>query len=354
MQEKEFMKRFDYLFLKNVSLPAEFITISGALMELKSHEDWQKKQYPDVFTKLHELAIVQSVKGSNAIEGIVATDERINAIVSHGSSPLNHNEQEIAGYKDALDEIHRNGKNIAFSINEIKRLHGIMLHLTSIPNKGQFKDRDNAIIEKLADGTQRLRWQPTNALDTPKAMDQLCLSYLAASNDYSINPLLLIPCVILDFLCIHPFSDGNGRMSRLLSLLLLYQHGFDIGRYISFEEQINLRKGEYYEALRQSSVGWHENQNDYVPYMKDFMFTLLLCYKELDKRFVIFNTQKASKKQRIEAAVLSSFIPVSKKDLQTLVPDVSVTTIEAVLGEMVRLGKIIKIGEGHSTRYLKK
>ena len=175
-----------------------------------------------------------------------------------------------------------------------------------------------------------------------------------ARDDSEINQLLLIPCVILDFLCIHPFQDGNGRMSRLLSLLLMYKNGFDVSKYISFEEQINLSKGSYYEALRQSSIDWHENKNDYIPFMENFLFTLYLCYKELDKRFLTLKSGKVSKAKRIEEIVLSAFIPISKKEIQDLLPDISVSTIERVLSEMLKDGKISKIGATNSAKYIKK
>ena len=351
MQEN-YMKRFDYSFLKNYELPSEFTTYSGALGELKAHAEWQKLQYPDVFTKMHEIAIVQSIKGSNAIEGIVASDERIKAIVNKGSEPLNHDEREIAGYKLALNEVHTRTSELDFRINDIKDLHGLMVSLTN-KRGGEFKESDNAIVEQYSDGTRKIRWETTSAKDTPFAMEQLYLAYIDARNDYSINSILLIPCVILDFLCIHPFSDGNGRMSRLLTLLLLYKSGYDVGRYISFEEQINQNKGEYYEALKASSTGWHENRNSYLPFMRNFLSTLFMCYKELDKRFITIDTQKAKKQERITAAVMSSFIPLSKADIASLVPDASVVTIEAVLGKLVKEGKIQKIGSGHATKYIK-
>jgi Fic family protein len=179
------------------------------------------------------------------------------------------------------------------------------------------------------------------------------LAYQEARDNPNINQLLLIPCVILDFLCIHPFRDGNGRMSRLLSLLLLYRNGFDAGKYISFEEQINLRKGNYYDALKQSSVGWHENQSDYSAYIMEFLTTLYACYKELDKRFAVVGSRKITKQARVEATVLNSLTPISKVDIGKILPDVSATTIEAVLGQMVRDGQIRKVGTGRNTRYIR-
>ena len=186
-----------------------------------------------------------------------------------------------------------------------------------------------------------------------KAMEQLELAYMDARDDANINQLLLIPCVILDFLCIHPFRDGNGRMSRLLSLLLLYKNGYDAGKYVSFEEQINKYKAFYYEALRQSSDGWAENQNTYFPFIENFLSTLYMCYKELDKRFAVVHGKKITKKARIEATVLNSLTPLSKAEICQILPDVSPTTVEAVLGAMVKDGSIKRIGSARASRYIK-
>lgn len=347
------MHRFDYSFLNNGMLPAYLINITADIYSLRA-VSWSKKdQFANVFTELAEIAKVQSVKCSNAIEGIVTTDERINEIVNGNSAPLNHSEQEIAGYRDALAQVHTEYADMDFRQTDILRLHAIMLNIAGYAYAGQYKTADNDIIEEDQYGRRRVRFHPTSASETPDEMEQLILAYQVARDDPNINQLLLIPCVILDFLCIHPFRDGNGRMSRLLSLLLLYKNGFDAGKYISFEEQINLRKGNYYDALLQSSTGWHENQNDYSAYIMEFLTTLYACYKELDKRFAVVGSRKVTKQARVEATVLNSLTPVSKSDIGKILPDVSATTIEAVLGQMVRSGQIRKIGTGRNTRYIR-
>ena len=348
------MKIYDYSFLKDMRVPTKFLSMTSAIYSLKAIEDEKKKDYPDIFTNLQKIAIVQSVKGSNAIEGIVTTDKRIEEIVNQNSTPLNHTEKEILGYKDALFLVHTNYSEISLSVEVIKNLHRIMLEHTELEHRGDFKKEDNVIRERFSDGSTRIRFVPVKASDTEKAMEELIYAYMDARDDSEINQLLLIPCVILDFLCIHPFQDGNGRMSRLLSLLLMYKNGFDVSKYISFEEQINLSKGNYYEALRQSSIDWHENKNDYIPFMENFLFTLYLCYKELDKRFLTLKSGKVSKAKRIEEIVLSAFIPISKKEIQDLLPDISVSTIERVLSEMLKDGKILKIGATNSAKYIKK
>ena len=347
------MRRFDYSFLRNIKVPVNFMTFTNAIYTLKNLEEEKKNIYPDIFTALQKIAIVQSVKGSNEIEGIVTTDKRIEEIVNQSSAPLNHNEQEITGYKNALNLIHSDSDKMSLNEDLILNLHKILLEKIEVSYGGSYKTEDNIIRESYKDGTSFVRWVSVSSQDTPKAMKELILAYMEARDDSLIDGLLLIPCVILDFLCIHPFRDGNGRISRLLTLFLLYKSGFDISKYISFEEQINKMKGNYYEALKRSSIGWHDNQNDYIPFIENFLYTLYLCYKELDKRFLTLGTKKVSKKKRVESAIMNSFLPISKKELQALLPDISLTTIEAVLASMLNDGKIKKIGSTKNAKYIK-
>jgi Fic family protein len=347
-----FMHIFDYSFLDNGMLPAGLMNITVDIYSLRAMSWSRKDQFANVYTELESIAKVQSVKSSNEIEGIVTTDERINEIVNGNVAPLNHSEQEIAGYRDALSQVHTGYNDMDFRQSDILRLHAVMMNIAGYTYAGKYKEVDNDIIEEDKFGRRRVRFHPTSAADTPSEMEQLVLAYQVARDNPNINQLLLIPCVILDFLCIHPFRDGNGRLSRLLSLLLLYKNGFDAGKYISLEEQINIRKGNYYDALKQSSVGWHENQNDYSLFIMEFLTTLYMCYKELDKRFAVMGSRKVTKQARVEATVLNSLTPISKSEIGKILPDVSATTIEAVLGQMVRNGKIRKIGTGKGTKYI--
>jgi Fic family protein len=347
------MKRYDYSFLKNMKVPTSFLSLTNGIYALLGEQKQKQSEYPQLFTNLQQLAVVQSVKGSNAIEGIVTTDKRIEEIVNRNSAPLNHNEQEIAGYRDCLNVIHSRYAELTLNEETLLNLHALLFAHTELGTRGQYKREDNVIRERHADGTSSVRWTPVSAKETPQAMEQLLLAYTDARDDAGINGLLLIPCVVLDFLCIHPFQDGNGRMSRLLSLLLLYKNGLDIARYISFEEQINRSKNQYYEALKQSSFGWHDNQNDYLPFMENFIFTLYLCYKELDKRFLTLKSGKTSKTKRIEETVLNAFLPISKREICSLLPDVSLTTVESVLAAMLKEGRIVKIGSTKNTKYFK-
>ena len=347
------MKHFDYSFFESGMLPAGLVNLVGAIFELRERENQLKENYPDVFTRLESISKVQSVKESNAIEGIITTDQRIHEIVNQNSAPLNHNEAEIAGYRDALNLIHENFADLDIRERDILRFHKIMLSYAPVDG-GEYKNSDNVITEVDAAGSRRIRFSPTPANETVAAMEQLILSYMDARSNHNINQLLLIPCFILDFLCIHPFTDGNGRMSRLLSLLLLYKNGFDAGKYISFEEQINKGKWNYYEALRLSSDGWNENTNSYFPFIENFVTNLLFCYKELDKRFAVVHAKKVNKRRRVEATVMNSLLPISKQEVCYVLPDVSPTTVEAALGVMVKNGLIDKVGTGKNTKYIKR
>lgn len=347
------MHKFDYSFLNNGLLPANLLNLTSSIASLKTMAGVRKEENLRVFTELESIARIQSIKSSNAIEGIVTSDERIADIVKGNSAPLNHNEMEIAGYRDALNEIHKGYTYIDFRETDILRLHEMMMSIAGYEYGGQYKSNDNYILEEDAHGNRRIRFRPTPAAETKQAMEQLELAYMEARNDANINQLLLIPCVILDFLCIHPFRDGNGRMSRLLSLLLLYKNGYDAGKYVSFEEQINNYKAYYYDALQQSSTGWATNENSYFPFIENFLSMLYMCYKELDKRFAVVHGKKVTKKARVEATVLNSLTPLSKADICQILPDVSPTTVEAVLGTMVKNGAIKRVGQGKSSRYIK-
>lgn len=348
------MRIFDYSFLNNGFLPSGLVNLTGDIYALRSEAAIRKESYVRVFTELESVAKIQSVKSSNAIEGIITTDSRIKEIVQNNSAPLNHNEVEIAGYRDALNVVHQNYETIDFKETDILNLHDLIFSFTGSPSAGVYKKTDNLIIETSPNGFREIRFRPMAAKETPLAMQQLELAYMDAKDNFNINQLLLIPCVILDFLCIHPFQDGNGRISRLLSLLLLYKNGFDAGKYISFEEQINRYKTEYYDALKASSKGWEKNQNDYFPFIQNFLSVLYMCYKELDKRFAIVHGKKVTKKKRIEATVTGSLTAISKAEICAIHPDISPSTVEAVLGAMVKAGKIKKIGAARGTKYLRK
>lgn len=347
------MHKFDYSFLNNGMLPTQLVNVTASISSLKTSSQFRKNDFEKVFTELEKIAKIQSVKSSNEIEGIVTSDERIIQIVQQNSAPLNHNEQEILGYRDALNLIHTEHQNIQFNENTVLALHKTLLSATDHNYGGTYKTDDNVILEIDLYGNKKIRFEPVPANETKKAMEQLFLAFMEANSNSNINTLLLIPCVILDFLCIHPFKDGNGRMSRLLSLLLLYKNGFDVGKYVSFEEQISKNKSLYYQALKESSENWHENANSYFPFMQNFLTILYECYQNLDKRFAVVNSNKITKSARIEATVLNSLLPISKSEICKLLPDVSPTTVESVLGKMIKSGVITTIGAGRGTKYVR-
>lgn len=347
------MRKFDYGFLDNGLLPAGLVDLTGSIYALNMAAEIRKTEYITAFSELEAIAKVQSVKSSNAIEGIITSDQRIAEIVNNSSAPLNHDEAEIAGYRDALQSIHVGYERISFAERDILSLHEVMMSLSGDDLAGKYKQANNVILEIDSQANRKVRFRPVPAEETKAAMEQLELAYLDACSNSHINQLLLIPCVILDFLCIHSFRDGNGRMSRLLSLLLLYKNGFDAGKYISFEEQINRYKDLYYDALQRSSIGWEHNQNDYFPFMQNFLSMLYMCYKELDKRFAIVNGKKITKSARIEATVLGSLTPISKAEICAIHPDISPTTVEAVLGKMVKSGSIKRVGASRGSRYIR-
>ncbi len=347
------MRRFDHSFLDNGLVPANLLSIVGNIYSMRTAADIRRDEYIKVFTELEAVAKIQSVKSSNAIEGIVTSDDRIIEIINQNSAPLNHNEAEIAGYRDALNAVHTGYNHLSFCERDILGLHEMMMAVAGDESAGKYKNTDNVIIEVDSDGKRRVRFRPISAGETKEAMEQLELAYSDAASDSNINQLLLIPCVILDFLCIHPFRDGNGRISRLLSLLLLYKNGFDAGKYISFEEQINNYKAYYHDALHRSSIGWSENQNDYFPFIQNFLSTLYMCYKELDKRFSVVHGKKITKSARVEATVLGSLTPISKAEICAIHPDISPTTVEAVLVAMVKSGSIKRIGASRGSRYIR-
>lgn len=346
------MRIYNYLEKWKKLLTPEIVSYLTQIHEYKGEQTLFIEAKADTLTQLMEIAKIQSTESSNKIEGIYTSDERLRALVNDTTRPKTRNEKEIAGYRDVLATIHENHDYIPPKASMILQLHRDLYKFEGFDIGGKYKPSDNIIEEEDAEGNKFVRFHPVPAWETPAAMDELCKAFDEALNSGEIDPLILTPMFVLDFLCIHPFKDGNGRISRLLSLLLLYKNGFDAGKYVSFEEQINNNKGYYYETLRESSLGWDTNENTYVPFIQSFLSTLYMCYKELDKRFNVINSNKITKKARIEATVLNSLTAISKAEICNVLPDVSPSTIEAVLGIMVKEGRIQIIGNGKNTRYI--
>ncbi len=343
------MHIYDYSFLKD-NIPGNIVGLTDIIADLRSREEYRKLQYGTTFESLRQKAIIESVKGSNAIEGVVTTDDRIRDIVA-GAAPVTHDEMEISGYKDALNLIHTTYENLDLTEDIICLFHKTIEDETNHLEAGQYKKTNNFIMEYGPEGSRRVRFKPVLAKDVRKNMEQMILAYYDARQDSEIPRLMLIPCFVLDFLCIHPFLDGNGRVSRLLTVLLLYLSGYDIVRYISYEGQINKYKAGYYEALKVSSESWHDNKNDYIPFIINFMQILYRCYKDLDEAFTDISLKKAKKSERVESILLNAIVPISKQDIIQKVPDISVKTIELVLGKMLKEKRIKKIGTYKDARY---
>ena len=347
------MRRFDYTFLKDVGFSMSILNLVGRIESLKEKDVNRIRSFPNTYHGMESAARMQSIFGSNAIEGIFTTDDRLKEICERKVEPKGHDEAEIAGYRDALDLIHREYGSINIDERTILELHRIMLSHSDYEG-GSWKETDNFIGHVNEDGTVEVHFETVSAKDTPKAMEQLILAYRMAYQDASINRLMLIPCFILDFLSIHPFLDGNGRTSRLLTLLMLYKEGYDVGRYVSIEQKIYANRPGYYEALTESSKGWHEGNNDYMPFIRNFIEILFLCYRELDRRFMTAVGSKENKTERVKYAVLNSLLPISKRDLKDNLPDISEATIVLVLNGLVKDGLVEKVGSGPSVRYRRK
>ncbi len=347
------MKRFDYSFLQHEQIPNNTLSLLVAIEKIKAEGKIYEMKYPDVFNNLQEIAIIQSVKASNAIEGIVTTDKRIKAILSESVAPINHDEEEIVGYRDVLNIIHNNYDDYQINKKDILEFHRLFISYTGFSYGGVYKDEDNIITHTDMFCRRSIRFVPTSAKETEDAMEQLMLAYMDARDTSNISRLLLIPSVILDFLCIHPFGDGNGRMSRLLSLLLLYKNEYNVGKYVSFENKININKDEYYEGLKLSSIDWHENSSNYFPFINNFLKTVLICYKELYERFEIINNQKDNKKTRVEETIMESRCPVSRQKIFEMWPDISNETIKKAIKELLKDGRIEKVGTYKDAKYKK-
>lgn len=346
------MRKFNYLKLMDLSLPVSIYHMIASIHEYKGKQELYVENYPDVLEKMIDVAKIQSTKSSNAIEGIYTNDARLNELMKKKTEPKNRNEEEIAGYRHVLDIIHDNYNYIEFNKNDILTLHNHLYSYSYVNHKGKFKTMDNTIVEVDTLGNKKVRFQPVSSFETEKYFDEMVKEYNIAVNA-NIPPLILIPVVIHDFLCIHPFDDGNGRMSRILTLLLLYKFGYFVGRYISIEMLIEESKGSYYEELQNSSEKWHTGENDELPFMKYMLGIIMKAYKECDNRFKLIGEEKLTSPERVFSVIQKSLEPLSKKDIMILCPDISQRTIERALKELQDSEKIRQVGSGRSTKYIK-
>lgn len=346
------MREFDFKASAAKLLTNDTVNMLGMIHEYKGQQNLFIEAKADVLSHLLEIAKIQSTEASNRIEGIYTSDARIQALVKEKSAPRNRNENEIAGYRDVLATIHENYDYIPPRANVILQLHRDLYQYSGVGIGGRFKNTDNVIEEETADGQRRVRFRPVSAFETPDMVEALCNQFLREVDRGEVDPLLLIPMFVLDFLCIHPFNDGNGRMSRLLTLLLLYRAGYIVGKYISIEMLIEKTKDTYYDALQASSVGWHEGTNDYAPFVSYMLGIIKIAYKTFSERVEHLTTKGISKPERVRQFIENKLGKVTKKDIMDACPDISATTIEKALGELVKDGTIIKIGNGRGTGYV--
>lgn len=348
------MHTFDYKESPKNLLTPEIVNMLSSLHEFRGKQELYIEAESDISTALLNIAKIQSTKASNKIEGIYTSDERLEALVMEKAEPQNRSEEEIAGYREVLATVHDSYEYISIRPNNILQLHRDLYGFSSSDTGGRFKNTDNVIAESGKDGKQRVRFAPVPAFQTAEAMEALCSEFNSAIDRSEYDPLLLIPMFILDFLCIHPFNDGNGRMSRLLTLLLLYRSGYIVGKYISMEMLIEKTKETYYEALQNSSIGWHDNTSDYTSFVRYYLGVVLKGYNDFQDRVEHLKYRKISKTERVKAVFEKKLGIIKKSDIATLCPDISETTIERSLKELLESGYIEKVGKGRATGYAKK
>lgn len=347
------MKTFDYKKYKTYTWDAEIINLLTSIYEYKGRQDTFIQRKPGVLKRLVEIAKVQSVEDSNKIEGIVTTAARIKSLLSDKTAPRNRDEEEIMGYRDVLNSIHESYEYIPVTSNYILQLHKILYKYSEKRGfGGAYKSTQNTIIEKQLDGTIVERFTPLAPYETPQAVESICKELEQALQDKTVDALLLIPIFIHDFLCIHPFNDGNGRMSRLLTTLLLYREGYMIGKYISLESKIERFKEGYYEALEQSGVNWHESKEDVTPFVKYILRIILACYVDFEER-VDYIEDKPNVLELVRRAIDSRLGKFTKLEMMELVPTVSKATIENTLKRLVEEGYIERHGKGKKTFYVR-
>ena len=345
------MRTLNYKTEYQKLLSPEIVSYLAQIHEMKGQQNLFVEAQKDALAKLLETAKIQSTEASNRIEGIVTTDDRLKKIVMNKTTPKGRSEREIAGYRDVLNTVHENYDYIPVRPGMILQLHRDLYKFSNSAIGGSFKNSDNIIAEELPDGTKQVRFQPVPAWETIEAMDTLCNALQEASTDPELDPLLLMPMFILDFLCIHPFNDGNGRMSRLLTLLLLYRSGYFVGKYISIERLIADSKETYYEVLQESSTGWHEGENDYLPFVRYMLGVVIAACREFASRVDILITRGLSKPDRVREIIRSTTGRITKTQIMRQCPDISQKTVERALAEMLKNGDIIKISGGRYTSY---
>ena len=345
------MRNYDLQNKWQKLLTPDIVALLTQIHEFKGEQNLFIEAHSDTLTQLVEIAKIQSTEASNKIEGIYTSDERLKKIVLDKTTPRTRNEQEIAGYRDVLATIHESYEYIPLRPSMILQLHRDLYKFSGMSIGGSYKNADNVIAETDAQGNRFIRFQPVPAWETAEAMEMACQAYDRAVQS-GANPLLIIPMFILDFLCIHPFNDGNGRMARLLTLLLLYRSGYIVGKYISLEKVIEQSKETYYETLQQSSFGWHENENDYAPFVRYLLGTIVAAYRDFSDRVQFLTTKGLSKPDRIRELIKTTLGKITKTEIMEKCPDISQATVQRTLIDLQKRGEILKLSGGRYTAYI--
>lgn len=345
------MRTFDYSKFKEYKWDSEVLGYIAAIYREVGKQELYLKQRPEELEKLVEIAKIQSTEASNSIEGIVTTSTRIKQLVEEKTTPRNRDEQEIAGYRDALNIIHDNFDVIPISKNYILQLHKVMYSHMNNPFAGHTKNVQNYISATYPDGHTEILFTPLSPYETEEALDRICEEYNRVIGNMEVEPLIAISVFIHDFLCIHPFNDGNGRMSRLLTTLLLYRNGFYVGKYISLEAKISKTKDLYYSALAMSQDGWHEACEDVVPFIKYMLGIIVSAYRDFEDRFSIVE-EKLPAVEMVKKASQNKIGKFTKQDIRELCPSLSVSSIEGSLRKLVKEGYLKREGTGRATYYI--
>lgn len=346
------MRDFNYSLIRENKWDSEMLELIAAIYKEAGKQEMYLKRRPEELEKLVDIAKIQSTEASNAIEGIVTTDTRIRQLALEKTTPKNRDEQEIAGYRDVLGIIHESFDTIPITQNYILQLHKVLYSYMNNPVAGRTKTVQNYITASYPDGHSETLFTPLAPNETPDALDRLCEEYNRVIGNMELEPLIAIPVFIHDFLCIHPFNDGNGRMSRLLTTLLLYRNRFYVGKYISLEAKIAKNKDLYYDALYESQIGWHEGTDDPVPFIKYLLGTILSAYRDFEDRFALVET-KRSALDTVRLAAQSKIGAFNKQDIRELCPSLSVSSIEGALRKLVASGELKREGKGKNTCYFR-
>ena len=347
------MRDFNYGKLRNIKWDNEVLGLVAQIHEYKGKQTLFLKQKPATLEKLVEIAKIQSTEASNKIEGIVTTAVRIKQLCDQKTTPRNRDEEEISGYRDALSLIHESYEYIPIKSSYILQLHKVLYRYSQRGIGGRFKNTQNYITEIKESGEQIVRFMPLDPFETPTAIEKMCESFNRETDACEIDPLILIPAFIVDFLCVHPFNDGNGRMSRLLTTLLLYRAGYVVGKYVSLESKIEKTKESYYKALEKSDINWNNGENDLTSFIKYILGTVLAAYRDFEQR-VILVEDKASAIDLVRNAVNNTIGKFTKSDIMELVPSVGKTSVENSLKILIEEGVIGRDGKGKATFYFRK